>query len=262
MENKEITLDKIELVKDRTGVSYREAKEALEAHEGNVVDAIISIEDSINAAESSDSRLDDLIEDIKAAVRKGNVSKLVIKRNNEVVLNLPVNVGLVGTVLFPWAMVAGALAAFGTKCTIELVKDNGDVVDLSEKASAAVETVVVKGGVVLDEVKDKGGDLFNTVVEKGGSFADAAKDTGETLVSMAKSAAADIKAKAPKAEPAAPADDLDLSDIELDKVEDEVCCEGEKECCCKEDSECCCEEGKECCCKEEETCCCESKPEE
>ena len=36
----EITLEKIELVKDRTGVSYREAKSALEEADGSVVDAI------------------------------------------------------------------------------------------------------------------------------------------------------------------------------------------------------------------------------
>ena len=42
----EITLEKIELVKDRTGVTYREAKEALEAAGGSVVDAIIDIEES------------------------------------------------------------------------------------------------------------------------------------------------------------------------------------------------------------------------
>ena len=44
----EITLEKIELVKDRTGVSYKEAKEALEQAGGSVVDAIIAIEDTIN----------------------------------------------------------------------------------------------------------------------------------------------------------------------------------------------------------------------
>lgn len=40
----EITLEKVDLVKDRTGVSYTEAKEALEASEGNVVDALVFIE--------------------------------------------------------------------------------------------------------------------------------------------------------------------------------------------------------------------------
>ena len=47
----EITLEKIELVKDRTGVTYAEAKAALEEAEGSVVDAIISIEETINAGE-------------------------------------------------------------------------------------------------------------------------------------------------------------------------------------------------------------------
>lgn len=41
----EITLEKIELVKDRTKTSYAEAKEALEVNEGSVVDAIIYLED-------------------------------------------------------------------------------------------------------------------------------------------------------------------------------------------------------------------------
>ena len=44
----EITLEKIELVKDRTGATYNEAKEALEQSNGSVVDAIIAIEENIN----------------------------------------------------------------------------------------------------------------------------------------------------------------------------------------------------------------------
>ena len=49
----EVTLEKIELVKDRTGVTYKEAKEALEAADGNVVDAIVSIEDKTDGETSS-----------------------------------------------------------------------------------------------------------------------------------------------------------------------------------------------------------------
>lgn len=47
----EITLEKIELVKDRTGVTYAEAKAALEEADGSVVDAIIAIEETINSGE-------------------------------------------------------------------------------------------------------------------------------------------------------------------------------------------------------------------
>ena len=43
----DISLEKIELVRERTGASYAEAKEALEAKDGNVVDAIVEIEEKI-----------------------------------------------------------------------------------------------------------------------------------------------------------------------------------------------------------------------
>lgn len=166
----EITLEKIELVKDRTGVSYKEAKEALEAANGSVVDAIISIEESIDI--KSKSKMGEhgsqLIDKIKDAVRKGNVSKIVVKKDNDILLNLPVNVSIIGTVLAPWAAVAGVVAIFGTKCKIELIKDNGDVVDISEMATDTFEEVKEKSSVIMDEVKVKGADVYENVKTKAG----------------------------------------------------------------------------------------------
>jgi len=40
----EITLEKIDIIKERTGVSYTEAKEALEECDSDVVNALIYIE--------------------------------------------------------------------------------------------------------------------------------------------------------------------------------------------------------------------------
>ena len=164
----EITLEKIELVKDRTGVSYKEAKEALEASDGSVVDAIISIEESIG--EKAKGKVGEgshkVVEKIKELVKKGNVSKIVIKKDDDVVLNLPVNIGIVGTVIAPWAMILGVLAAFGTKCVIELVKDDGSIIDVSEMANETIVDVVEKGSVIADEVKSKSVDVYNSVVNK------------------------------------------------------------------------------------------------
>lgn len=164
----EITLEKIELVKDRTGVSYKEAKEALEAADGSVVDAIISIEESIDI--KSKSKLKEqsevIVEKLKSAIRKGNVSKIIVRKGDDVILNLPVNVGIIGSVLAPWAAVAGVIAIFGTKCTVELVKDNGEVVDISGIASDTFENVVEKGAVIADEVMEKSSDVFENVKSK------------------------------------------------------------------------------------------------
>ena len=164
----EITLEKIELVKDRTGVSYKEAKEALEAADGNVVDAIISIEESINMGAKSKvgDQSAQIIDKLKELVRKGNVSKIVIKKDNEQILNLPVNVGIVGTVLAPWAAVIGIIAAFGTKCVIEVVTDSGEVINVSERATGTFEDVKDKGAEFVDGVREKGAEVFDNVKNK------------------------------------------------------------------------------------------------
>ncbi len=164
----EITLEKIELVKDRTGVSYKEAKEALENADGSVVDAIIDIEDSIDIKSKGKfaEQSAHIVDKVKEAIKKGNVSKIIVKKDDEVIMNLPLNVGIVGTVLAPWAAVAGVIAAFGTKCVIELVKDDGEIIDISEMATDTIDDVVEKGSVIADEVKTKGADVFASVKAK------------------------------------------------------------------------------------------------
>jgi len=187
----EITLEKIELVKDRTGVSYREAKEALEATEGNVVDAIIKIEDEINAkvgAKLSDNGAK-IIEKIKEYIRKGNVARITIKKDGEIMLNIPVTVGVVGTVLAPWLTVIGSIVALGMKCEILLVKDDGTIIDLSSKVNETFDDVKEKGGEAVDNVKTKvsgAASAAKTKKEKVASDVDEIKD-------IVKDAAKDIK---------------------------------------------------------------------
>lgn len=164
----EITLEKIELVKDRTGVSYAEAKEALEAADGSVVDAIISIEETIDRKESKSfgKQGTAVLDSLKELVQKGNVAKIVVKKDDEVILNIPVNAGILGTVIAPWGAVIGVIAAFGFKCTIEIVKDDGTIIDVSDTVNDKVEDVVEKGSVVADDVKEKGADIYQSAKAK------------------------------------------------------------------------------------------------
>ena len=183
----EITLEKIELVIDRTGVSYKEAKEALEAADGNVVDAIISIEESMNmsAKGKMGAQSSQIIEKLKELVKKGNVAKIVVKKDDEQILNLPVNVGIVGTVLAPWAAVIGILAAFGTKCVIEVITDVGEVINVSERATDAFVDVKDKGAVFVDTVLEKGAEVIDNVKSKAQSKGEKADSQGESYVDEA-----------------------------------------------------------------------------
>ncbi len=182
----EITLEKIELVKDRTGASYKDAKEALEKTGGSVVDAIILIEDAVDQPETKDSAVRGMLDKVKAAIHKGNVSKVSVKKDDETVLNIPVNVGIVGSVLFPWAVVAGIIAALGTKCMIEILKSDGEVINVSGKANEVFDSARSKGAVIAEELKDKGGDIFQSAVSAGSDLAQTAKEKGRDAFEVVK----------------------------------------------------------------------------
>ncbi len=206
----EITLEKIELVKDRTGVSYKEAKEALENSEGSVVDAIIAIEESIDekTSRSFGKKGEEILAKIKEIVKKGNVSKIVVKKDGEIMLNVPVNVGIVSTLIAPFAIIVATAATFGFKCTIEVIKDDGSVIDVSEIANDKFDDVVEKSAVVLEGVKNKSADLYETAKAKAvennlnetfANVKDRAKDLTEKAVDRGADIYESVKTKAAEA---------------------------------------------------------------
>lgn len=153
----EINLEKIDLVRDRTGVSYKEAKEALEATQGNVVDAIIHIEQkqSTKWTENISGVGNDVIDRLKEIIKKGNVTKILLKRDGEVIMNIPVTAGAVGAVLSPPIAMVGVFAAIATKCKIEIVKTDGEIVDINEMAEETFENVRHMAEDTFDNVKSK-----------------------------------------------------------------------------------------------------------
>ena len=186
----EVTLEKIELVRDRTGVSYKEAKDALEAADGSVVDAIIAIEESIDALGMTGGvtrdvavKKDELVEKMKDVVKKGGVSKIRVTKEGETILNIPLLAGVLGAVVAPFGLIAGTVVALGTKCKLEFVKEDGSIVDLSEKA-----------GDVYEQAKVKGADLYETVKEKA---PDNVAEGMEAFKNKAQGTFNDLKEKTP-----------------------------------------------------------------
>ena len=181
----EVTLEKIELVKDRTGVSYKEAKEALEAADGSVVDAIINIEENIDAmgGKTIGEQGSAIADQIKALIDKGNVSRIVVKKNDgEMLMNIPVTVGAVATLIAPGGILLSMIASFGFKCTVEVVKTDGTIIDVSDRAN---ETI--------DKAKEKGTDLFEMAKTKGQDIREMFQDSDTFEKFMEK--AEDVKDK-------------------------------------------------------------------
>ena len=96
------------------------------------------------------------LDKIKELVNKGNVSRVVIRKDDKVILNVPVTVGVVGAVVgitaAKWAMLAAALATVGFGCTVEVVKEDGEIVNvLSEEDSQKIQN---KTSEIVEDVKD------------------------------------------------------------------------------------------------------------
>ena len=74
---------------------------------------------------------DDMVSKIKGLVEKGNVSRIRIRKDDTIILNLPLSVGLIGTafglIAAPWAVILGTISTIGFKCTVEVEKKDGTV---------------------------------------------------------------------------------------------------------------------------------------
>ncbi len=70
--------------------------------------------------ESIEARGDHLIRKIEQAIAEGNVRKIEIIHNGEIIAEFPLTVGVVGAVLAPVLAAIGAIAALLTDCRIEV----------------------------------------------------------------------------------------------------------------------------------------------
>ena len=122
----QITLEAVEKVMELTGVDFAAAKEALVKADGDVDEAVKLI--TPEGKEEND-KVKETIEKIKAKVKEGNVDKIQISKDGEIVLSLPVNIGIIGGIVglaaAPWAFIAATIATLGFGCKIEIVKKDG-----------------------------------------------------------------------------------------------------------------------------------------
>ena len=139
-----ITIEAIDQVMDRVpGVTYAEVKEALIKCDGDVVDAIILLQNNSTNEENIKSKKtfedvfgkdsEQIKEEITELIRKSNVIRIVIEKNGKIIMNIPITVGVVGVVFAPILTLIGLSASVLAKYRIKIEnEDEGTIVDLGE----------------------------------------------------------------------------------------------------------------------------------
>lgn len=161
-----ITLEKVDQVIERTGVSYAEAKNALEISNGDVLNAIILLEEKSKYNNENESNKSETIEEFKVwlkdLINKGNVTRIRISKDGKNLVDVPVNAGIAAGVIaivIPPILAFAVVAAVVTKVTIEITKVDGTVEVVNKYISTAVTEAKDKANNFADKVKEKVQDI-------------------------------------------------------------------------------------------------------
>ena len=99
-----------------------------------------------------------IVEEVKSILKENEANRILLKRKGETLLNLSVNVGILGAVIglsaAPFAVLTTALISFGLDCEIEIEKADGTVINLNQ-----TET-----GVKLEEIKENAKTKFKDML--------------------------------------------------------------------------------------------------
>ena len=146
MEENKITNEEVTVVEEETVVETPAAEEPVVEEavtEEPAAEEPVAEEPAAEEEPLTDDDLktfaDDLVNKIKALVAEGNVSRIRIRKDDTIILNLPLSVGLIGTALglmaAPWAVILATISTIGFKCTVEVEKKDGTVTIIHGKES-------------------------------------------------------------------------------------------------------------------------------
>lgn len=185
MENE--TLQKIDDILKRTNADFSTAKQALEDANGDVLEAIILIENqnkNQSHQQTGPGKGEQVFNQLKDILAKGNATKITIKKNGETIINLPITAGLIGAFIAPFLSAAGITAALLTQCSVEITQADGKVVDIGQKVDQGVDAVKdamnsVKNNAsnIKDDVMNGAKDFKDDVMEEAGELKEDIKNT-------------------------------------------------------------------------------------
>lgn len=154
-----VTLEQIDSLRQRANVSYEDAKEALEMFEGDIVEALVYLEKEkkVKAKKKSESRAQ-FVDSLKRIIKKGNNTRFVIKNSKGTVLNIPITLAIIVSILATAFVIIVLLAALLTKHRISIKKNNGE--------SLEVNKVFDKMATVVDNMTSESSSDDNNTDEK------------------------------------------------------------------------------------------------
>lgn len=172
--NSTITIEKIDLVKSRIPqATYLEVKKALTQSSGDVLEAIIILEEEMKdcgVSKKAKKAMDNVMakdcdfkeigEQLKELLKRSNVIRIIIEKNNKIIINLPLTIGVLGAAWSPLCALIGLSTAIITKYKIKIQnEEDGTFVDLGELSEEKLELIKKMMMSTAKDVKEAAKDI-------------------------------------------------------------------------------------------------------
>lgn len=181
-----ITIEMVDKVMERVpSASYKEVKEALVHSDGDILEAIIYLEENSGAIKAkkkvedffekskedaeevrknTEEKIGKDVEELKSQLKelfaKSNRVRVVVEKEGKIIMNIPFTVGVLGIAMMPLLTILGLSAAVLSKYRIKIQNEaDGETVDLGELNEE-------KATVLKDMFINTAKDLKETVVKK------------------------------------------------------------------------------------------------
>lgn len=136
-----ISLEQIDILRQRANVGYQEAKDALEKSNGDIVEALAYLEkedklksDCTMGHHEHQHDHHKFFNKIREIIIKGNKIKLIISKNDKILLNIPVTAAvIIGVILLPVFafVVIGAILLLVTGYRFKFEKADGEDISVN-----------------------------------------------------------------------------------------------------------------------------------
>ncbi len=83
----------------------------------------------------------ELVERVRALLKEGNIRRLIIQQNGHTLLNIPLEWGILGSLIAPELIVIAGIGAILTECTIQIVRSDEQPVQHMQPQIIEVEQV-------------------------------------------------------------------------------------------------------------------------
>lgn len=149
-----ITLEQIDILRKRANVNYKEAKEALEKFDGDMVEALAYLEEEEKIKPEKNISNSSFYKDSKNFISKLNNINFVVSKDGKTVLNISSLLALIiGIFTFPISLAIIVLLVV-THHKIRLEKSNGEECGINDKIDKLSKDFTSATDKIVNEFKE------------------------------------------------------------------------------------------------------------